>query len=105
MRDAGQRVSFQSLQEYPKHDKPAVSRLIDGGFQSLQEYPKLRMPRFDTTYIFTVSNPYRNILSEDFRCLLRRWNYVSNPYRNILSGKDFFIAYHFTWFPILTGIS
>ena len=52
-----------------------------------------------------VSNPYRNILSENFRASRASASRVSNPYRNILSRDVNPVVSFIEEFPILTGIS
>ena len=54
----------------------------------------------------SVSNPYRNILSENFASPACGNTIVSNPYRNILSGDSpGATTLCICGFPILTGIS
>ena len=118
--------SFQSLQEYPKLREALLPSLDVISFQSLQEYPK-RLTSSAVQSLYLVSNPYRNILSDDASDGLGVWigvsnpyrnilsdmlrqverppEYVSNPYRNILSEFRVRLAPGIYLFPILTGIS
>ena len=96
--------SFQSLQEYPKLREALLPSLDVISFQSLQEYPK-RLTSSAVQSLYLVSNPYRNILSDDASDGLGVWIGVSNPYRNILSEFRVRLAPGIYLFPILTGIS